>query len=54
MTKKETGQSEEYIAKKDFVIRQNQYHIVIKKGDKLTPKVIPKQFFYNLKIENII
>ena len=40
------------IAKKDFVIHQNEFHFEIKKGDDL--RDIPERFHQNLKTENVI
>lgn len=40
------------IAKRDFVIHQNEHHIEIKAGDDLSN--VPKMFLENLKTENVI
>jgi hypothetical protein len=40
------------IAKRDFVIHQNEHHIEIKAGDDLSS--VPKMFLENLKTENVI
>lgn len=41
------------IAKKDFVIHQNETHIEIKAGDDLAGK-IPEHFHENLKTEGVL
>lgn len=43
---------EKLAAKKDFVLLQNDVHIIIKAGDNLTG--IPKRFMENLKAEGVI
>lgn len=40
------------VAKRDFVIHQNEYHFEIKAGDDLSH--IPELFIENLKTENVI
>ena len=40
------------IAKKDFVIHHNEFHLVIKKGDDL--KDVPKIYLPNLKTEGVL
>jgi len=40
------------IAKKDFVIHWNDYHLEIKKGDDLSK--VPSRFLENLKTEGVI
>lgn len=45
---------EKLIAKKDFVIFQNNEKYVIKKGDDIDKLNIPSRFFDNLKTEKII
>jgi hypothetical protein len=42
------------IAKKDFVICQNEYYIVIKKDDDIDSLNIPDVFTANLIKENVI
>jgi hypothetical protein len=46
------ARNEDMIAKKDFVIHQNEHHYEIKKGDDVSD--IPKQFHANLKTEEVI
>lgn len=40
------------IAKRDFVIHQNEFHFEIKEGDDLSE--IPERFHQNLKTEQVI
>ena len=40
------------IAKRDFIIHQNDIHIEIKEGDDVTE--LPKEFLANLKTEQVI
>lgn len=40
------------IAKKDFVIHQNDFHREIKKGENLSD--IPERYLQNLKVEGIL
>lgn len=42
------------IAKRDFVICQNEILIKIKKGDDLLALQVPERFFPNLKTEGVI
>lgn len=42
------------IAKKDFVICQNDCFLEIKKGDKIDDLKIPTKFIQNLKTEQVI
>lgn len=46
--------SKKIIAKKDFVICQNEHYYEIKKGDNITELNIPSRFYENLTTENII
>lgn len=46
--------SAKIIAKKDFLIVQNGLEIKIEKGQELNEKVVPKQFWPNLKTEKVI
>ncbi len=39
-------------AKKDFVINQNGFHLVIKKGDDVSK--VPQAFLQNLKTEGVL
>jgi hypothetical protein len=43
---------EKLVAKKDFIINQNDHHFNIKKGDELS--LVPKHFLPNLKTEGVI
>lgn len=52
MKKKET--KENIIAKKDFLIVQNNERYEIKKGDNIKELNIPEKFYQNLKTESII
>ena len=49
-SKKQTGT----IAKKDFLIVQNDYRCTIKEGDDIEELGVPKRFFDNLKTEGVI
>jgi hypothetical protein len=42
------------IAKRDFVIHQNDVHIEIKEGDDINELNIPERFIVNLKTEKVI
>lgn len=42
------------IAKRDFVIHQNDHHYEIKKGDDIVKLKVPQVFFENLKTEKVI
>jgi len=42
------------IAKKDHIILQNDYKLVIKKGDDLSKVEIPDRFIVALKTEEVI
>ena len=44
---------EKLIAKRDFVISQNDFYLEIKKGDDLAESV-PPAFYPNLKTENVL
>ena len=48
---KEKEVSKKVIAKKDWQIHHNDFHIVIKKGDGIK---VPKQFIETLKTEKVI
>ena len=50
--KVEEKKSRAPIAKRDFVIHQNEVHIEIKAGDDLSN--VPERFWQNLKTENVI
>jgi hypothetical protein len=45
-------QSKRMIAKRDFVIHQNDVHIEIKAGDDLSS--VPEKYLENLKTESVI
>jgi hypothetical protein len=53
-TKNTSQESHSLIAKKDHVIVQNEYKLVIKKGDDLSKKNIPDKYAETLKVEKII
>lgn len=40
------------LAKKDFVVSQNDFHLEIKEGDNLVD--VPERFLENLKTEGVI
>lgn len=40
------------LAKRDFVIHQNEFHFEIKRGEDLSE--IPERFYQNLKTEGVI
>lgn len=42
------------VAKKDFEIHQGEVHILIKKGDEISEKKVPKVYWENLKTEGVI
>ena len=42
------------IAKRDFLICQNEFLFKIEKGDDIKELKIPEQFIQNLKTENVI
>ena len=44
--------SKKLVAKKDFVIHHNDFHLDIKEGDEL--KDLPEKFVENLKTEKVI
>lgn len=48
------GEVKALIAKRDFVIHQNEVHIEIKAGQDLADLEIPERFFENLKTEGVI
>lgn len=62
MSKKEVAQPTEEMqiagrigkAKKDFEIHRNDDHIIIKKGDEISEKKVPKIYWANLKTEGVI
>lgn len=41
-------------AKKDFEIHQGDVHIIIKKGEEISEKRVPKKFWENLKTEGVL
>lgn len=43
---------EDYVAKKDFEINHNDFHLVIKEGDSLAD--IPEIYLENLKTEGVL
>ncbi len=53
-TKNTNQESPSLIAKKDHVIVQNEYKLVIKKGDDLSKRNIPEKYIVTLKTEKII
>jgi hypothetical protein len=53
-TKNYDTKPKKMIAKKDHVIFQNNYKIIIKKGDDLAKKDIPEHFLITLETEQII
>lgn len=48
-----TSSAKKYIAKKDFEIHHNDFHLVIKEGDDLR-KSVPEMYRENLKTEGVI
>lgn len=56
MTEETTAKTkkEKIIAKRDFLIVQNDERYDIKEGDDIVELKVPKKFYSNLKIENII
>lgn len=55
MSKEKESKAEkkpEMVAKKDFEIHQNDFHLVIKAGDDLSE--VPAQFIPNLKTEGVL
>jgi len=53
-TEKKEKSNEKLIAKRDFLIEQNDVFIEIKEGDDLEAIKIPERFFANLQTENVI
>ena len=54
MTKNEKQVKIDIIAKRDFIIVQNNERYEIKKGDNIEVLKIPLRFYDNLKTEKII
>lgn len=50
--KKKDDPRSQLIAKRDFVIHQNDVHIEIKEGDDVSH--VPERYWQNLKTENVI